>query len=135
MVTLKNLTAKIRLLSNPLHRGDRRNKGQFAERRACRYLQRQGLTLVAKNYRCANGEIDLIMRDKEQLVFVEVRYRENKHYGTGIDSVDSKKIKKLILTARHYLASHQLDVPARFDIVGLDASLNPERISDAFNTH
>ena len=135
MVILKNLTAKIRLHSNPLHCGDKKSKGQFAERRACRYLQRQGLKLVDKNYRCTRGEIDLIMRDKEQLVFVEVRYRENQRHGTGIDSVDSKKIKKLILTARHYLASHQLDVPARFDIVGFDASLNPQWISNAFNAH
>ena len=135
MATLKGLIAKIRLRSSPLHRGDKKTKGQYAERRACRYLQRQGLTLVDKNYRCTRGEIDLIMRDKEQLVFVEVRYREHKSYGTGIDSVDSKKIKKLILTARHYLVSHQLDVPARFDVVGFDASLNPKWISNAFNAH
>lgn len=111
------------------------SKGQFAERKACQYLQHQGLTLIEKNYRCHNGEIDLIMRDKEQLVFVEVRYRKNEHYGTAIDSVDHNKVKKLILTARHYLVSRQLDVPARFDVVGFDTSFKPKWISDAFSSY
>lgn len=114
---------------------NRQDKGQFAERKACRYLQQQGLTLVEKNYRCHSGEIDLIMRDKKQLVFVEVRYRANEHYGTAIDSVDRNKIKKLILAARHYLASRRLDVSTRFDVVGFDTSLNPKWISDAFNAY
>lgn len=111
------------------------NKGQFAESKACQYLQQQGLTLIEKNYRCRNGEIDLVMQDKDQLVFVEVRYRKNEDYGTAIDSIDQNKVKKLVTTARHYLTRHQLDVPARFDIVGFDASLKPKWISDAFSAY
>ena len=111
------------------------HKGQFAERKACQYLQQQGLTLIEKNYRCRNGEIDLIMQDKDHLVFVEVRYRKNENYGTAIDTVDRNKVKKIVSTAQHYLISHQLDVPARFDIVGFDTSLNPKWISDAFSAY
>lgn len=111
------------------------SKGQFAEHKACQYLQQQGLTLIEKNYRCRNGEIDLVMQDKDQLVFVEVRYRKNEDYGTAIDTVDQNKVKKLILTAHHYLTRHQLDVPTRFDVVGFDALLNPKWISDAFSAY
>ncbi len=110
-------------------------KGQIAEHRACQYLQRQGLTLVEKNYRCRKGEIDLIMQDKNQLVFVEVRYRKHEHYGTAVDTVDKNKVKKLILTAHHYLIKRRLDVPARFDVVGFDASFNPTWITDAFDAY
>ena len=67
------------------------SKGQFAEQKACQFLQQKGLTLIEKNYRCRNGEIDLIMLDKDQLVFVEVRFRKNEDYGTAIDSVISIK--------------------------------------------
>ena len=110
-------------------------KGQFAERKACQYLQQQGLRLIEKNYRCRNGEIDLVMQDKEQIVFVEVRYRKNKDYGTAVDSIDQNKVKKLILTAQHYLNINKLDVPARFDVVGFDTSLNPKWIRDAFSAY
>ena len=108
-------------------------KGNIAENKACRYLEKQGLTLVEKNYRCRNGEIDLIMQDKEELVFIEVRYRTSDTHGTAIDTVDRNKMKKLITTANHYIVRHQLDAPARFDIVGFDASFSPKWISNAFN--
>ena len=108
-------------------------KGQLAENKACKYLEKQGLTLVERNYRCHNGEIDLIMQDKNQIVFVEVRYRKNDAYGTAIDTVDRHKMKKLVSTANFYLTCNQLDAPARFDIVGFDASFNPKWISNAFD--
>ena len=111
------------------------SKGNVAENKACQFLQKQGLTLVEKNYRCRNGEIDLIMQDKEELVFVEVRYRKNDTHGTAIDTVDHNKMKKLIATASHYIARHHLNTPARFDIVGYDASFRPNWISNAFNTN
>ncbi len=111
------------------------NKGNIAENKACQYLENQGLKLIKKNYRCRSGEIDLIMQDKDELVFVEVRYRKNNTYGTAIDTVDSSKIKKLINTANHYIIKHQLDTPARFDIVGFDSSFSPKWISNAFNAY
>ena len=111
------------------------NKGKFAENKACQFLLQQGLTLIEKNYRCRNGEIDLIMRDKDQIVFIEVRYRKNEDYGTAIDTINQSKVKKLVTTANHYLTTHQLDTPARFDIIGFDASLTPNWICDAFNAY
>ncbi len=99
--------------------------GHDSENMAYNYLQEHGLKLAEKNYRCRSGKIDLIMQDKDQLVFVEVRYRKCENFGTAIETVDQKKIKKLISTAHHYLARNKLDVPARFDVVGFDASLKP----------
>ncbi len=108
-------------------------QGQIAEDEACQFLQKQGLKLVEKNYRCRTGEIDLIMQDKEALVFVEVRYRAKNDYGSALDSVDQNKIQKLISAASHYVSIHQPDLPMRFDVVGFDASLKPNWISNAFS--
>ena len=108
-------------------------KGQIAENKACQFLQKQGLKLVEKNYRCRTGEIDLIMQDKEELVFVEVRYRAKSDYGSALDSVDQNKIHKFISAASHYVSKHQLDVPMRFDVIGFDATSKPKWISNAFS--
>jgi len=88
---------------------------------------------LKKNYRCRNGEIDLIMQDKDQLVFVEVRYRKCEKFRTAIETVDQSKINKLISTAQHYISRNQLGIPSRFDVVGFDASLKPNWISNAFS--
>lgn len=108
-------------------------QGQIAESEACEFLQKQGLKLVEKNYRCRTGEIDLIMQDNEALVFVEVRYRANSDYGSALDSVDQHKIKKLISAASHYVSKHAPNLPMRFDVVGFDASLKPNWIANAFS--
>lgn len=107
-------------------------KGNLAETEACKYLQKQGLKLIEKNYHCRSGEIDLIMQDKDQIVFVEVRYRKNNSHGSALDTVNQTKIKKIISTANHYLVQHKLDKPTRFDVIGFDASDEPKWVSNAF---
>ncbi|MGH1537296.1 MAG: YraN family protein [Gammaproteobacteria bacterium] len=107
-------------------------QGKIAEDKACQFLQKKGLKLVEKNYRCRTGEIDLVMQDKEDLVFVEVRYRASSDYGSALESVDQQKIQKLISAANHYISTHQTDLPIRFDVIGFDASLKPNWISNAF---
>ncbi|MEN8168400.1 MAG: YraN family protein [Pseudomonadota bacterium] len=93
--------------------------GQRAEQQAKEFLQRQGLILIDKNYRCRHGEIDLIMKDGSQLVFIEVRYRKNEAFGGPLASVDHKKRAHLIATASHYLQSKKTPGSARFDVVGI----------------
>lgn len=93
--------------------------GKQAEDAALDYLQRQGLTLVARNYRCRSGEVDLIMEQGRTLVFVEVRYRANPRFGGALESVDARKQAKLLHCAQHYLTSKRLDRPARLDVVAL----------------
>lgn len=108
-------------------------QGNMAEKKACEFLQAKGLKLIEKNYRCRTGEIDLVMQDKSELVFIEVRYRTSNEYGSALDSVDHHKIKKLISAANHYITMHQTDQPIRFDVVGFDSSLKPNWVTSAFN--
>jgi putative endonuclease len=96
--------------------------GTIAEEAARDYLQANRLLFIEKNYHCRQGEIDLIMKEGKQLVFVEVRYRKNKQYGSGIESITKAKQRRIITAARHYLHLHKLTEAAscRFDIVGVE---------------
>jgi putative endonuclease len=96
--------------------------GQNAEQKALTYLIDQGLKLVAQNYSCKIGEIDLIMHDGAYLVFVEVRARSNLNYGSGLVSVTHSKRQKIIKTASYYLMKYKLydRVPIRFDVISID---------------
>jgi putative endonuclease len=93
------------------------NRGAQAEQWAAQYLSRQGLKLVEQNYRSRYGEIDLIMRDGEALVFVEVRLRGNADFGGAAASIDARKQQRIIRTAQQYLAGLPRIPPCRFDAV------------------
>lgn len=98
--------------------------GHEAEQQACGHLQRQGLTLVERNYRSPYGEIDLIMRHASTLVFVEVRYRRSVQFGSPAETVDRRKQVKIRATAEHYLQRHTqgVGVSCRFDVVALTSA-------------
>ncbi|HSM99209.1 MAG TPA: YraN family protein [Gallionella sp.] len=95
-------------------------QGAQAESLAAQYLLRQGLTLVAQNYRSRFGEIDLIMQDGMTLVFIEVRLRSNAGFGGAAASIDARKQQRIIHTAQRYLADLVRIPPCRFDAVLLD---------------
>lgn len=112
-------------------------RGRQAEDLACRYLEARGLKVLERNYHCPRGEIDLIMTDKESIVFIEVRYRRSTGFGGGAESVDYRKRSKLIATALHYLQQHKKmhRQPSRFDVVGISSGLEQtavQWIQDAF---
>ncbi len=114
-------------------------QGRTAEAQACRYLQQQGLTLLEKNYRCHQGEIDLVMSDGDSTVFIEVRYRRSNRYGSGAESVNLRKQQKLIAAAQSYLQQHRplANKPARFDVISMHQdkqSPHIDWIRDAFQT-
>ncbi len=112
---------------------DRQQIGKDAEIRAENWLLRAGLRLVTRNYRCRGGEIDLIMRDSDQLVFVEVRLRRDPRFGGALASVDYHKQRRLTLAAAHYLQRHPWDGPCRFDVVGLsEPNQDPQWVKHAF---
>ncbi|MEZ5616140.1 MAG: YraN family protein [Rhodocyclaceae bacterium] len=94
-------------------------KGREAEAQAARHLERQGLKVLTRNYRCRGGEIDLVCRDGETLVFVEVRLRGNRNFGGAAASITAAKQRRIALAARHYLAGKPLPA-CRFDAVLLD---------------
>lgn len=113
-------------------------RGRHAETLACEFLQQRQLKLVARNYRCASGEIDLIMQDDDTLVFVEVRARRNDTYGRGADTVGKRKQAKISATAALYLqAQRQNNIQAcRFDVVSISFAVEPpgiDWIPDAFD--
>jgi len=114
-----------------------RDSGEAAERHALAYLMQQGLKLVETNYRSRFGEIDLIMRDGEVLVFAEVRMRKNNDFGGARASITVAKQTKLIKTANQYLAKIARPPPCRFDAVLLgDANSGTiEWIKNAFDAH
>lgn len=108
--------------------------GRSAENDACHYLTQQGLQLIEKNYTCQHGEIDLIMRDKDYTVFVEVRLRQNCDFGSSLESVTPYKQRCIILAAKTYLLERNLydKVDCRFDVVGIESDFKILWIKNAF---
>lgn len=108
------------------------NRGQEAEELAANYLKKQGARILAQNYRCRFGEIDLICALGELLVFVEVRLRSHRKFASGAESVDGRKQQRLITTANHYLQQAYGDAPpaCRFDVVALSGASNNQSHCD-----
>jgi len=103
--------------------------GTHAEQIACSHLQTQGLKSITNNFRCKLGEIDLIMRDRDYLVFIEVRYRKSTFFGTGAETIDLRKQSKLIRTAQLYLQQHHKNhYPCRFDVISITGPLPEAQI-------
>lgn len=112
-------------------------KGKIAEELAYRFLDRQGLKLLTRNYRSRRGEIDLIMQDGDVIVFIEVRSRKNNRTMNVIESISSEKCSRIISTSQQYLQNRrQIDqFSCRFDIVlitGRPESAEIEWIKNAF---
>jgi putative endonuclease len=109
--------------------------GAEAEQWAARFLQQQGLKLLAQNYRSRYGEIDLIMQDQDTLVFVEVRQRGNPHFGGAAGSIDHHKQQRLISTAHCYLTRLHTTPPCRFDAVLMEDAQgrNVQWLKNAFD--
>ncbi len=120
----------------------KREYGSAMESAACQYLETQRLTLLARNFQCRYGEIDLVMWHHSDLVFVEVRYRQEASYGGALMSVTPSKQSKLITTAQYFLQKQGWTdrYHCRFDVVGVAPSpdnnaLCFDWIQDAFQTH
>lgn len=109
--------------------------GQHAEQLAAIYLQQQGLKLLERNYRCRFGEIDLIMQDGKEIVFVEVRLRSHSAFGGASASITPGKQQKLSRTADHYLMQHSMP-PCRFDVILMNSlkTESLEWLKNAFDT-
>lgn len=107
-------------------------RGLEAEEMAFDYLRRQGMTAVERNYRCRFGEIDLIMREGQTLVFVEVRMRASNAFGGAEESIDARKQRKLLAAARHYMAAQGTIPDCRFDAVLLNGDSDIQWIRNAF---
>ncbi len=91
--------------------------GSFGEREAARYFRRKGYRIVAANYSCRWGEIDLIVSKAKVLVFVEVKTRQGTGYGTPAEAVGYRKQEKIRTVAEHFLFSYDEDADIRFDVI------------------
>ena len=103
----------------------RKEAGEAAENAAQRYLTARGLRLLARNYRCRGGEIDLVMLEGKTLALVEVRYRSSDNFGGAAASVTWFKRRRIILAARHLLMTRSdlRRYSARFDVVAMSGDL------------
>jgi putative endonuclease len=113
-------------------------RGRAAEDLAAAHLTGQGLNILARNYRVAGGEIDLIARHGAELVFVEVRSRRSAAFGSAAESVTLSKRRRLLLAAQHYLQGlgQRTPPPCRFDIVSITGTLDAQHLEwlrDAFS--
>ena len=115
----------------------RRELGDAVERAAQALMERAGLALVTRQFSTRHGEIDLVMRDGDTIVFTEVRYRAHQSYGGGAGSVDGFKQARLVKAAQGWIAEHPAlaMVPMRFDVIaasGPPGQLAFDWIRDAF---
>lgn len=111
-----------------------RERGSQAEQDALDYLAAQGLTLIKRNFLCRMGEIDLIMKHRDVLVFIEVRYRKDSRYGTPAETIGLTKQRRLMRAANLYLQQHGQEADCRFDVVAIVAEpkMRIEWIQNAF---
>ena len=112
--------------------------GQIWERDAERFLLRQGLVLLTRNFVTRSGEIDLIMRDQNLIVFVEARFRNASRFGAAIDSISRRKKACVVGSASRFLQQHTQwsNHPCRFDVIAYDGATaggNPTWVQAAFN--
>jgi putative endonuclease len=105
-------------------RQNNRKLGSEYETLAAEYLRAQNYEILERNFRCRQGEIDIIARDGEYLCFVEVKYRANGEAGHAADAVNYRKQQKIVRVAEYYLMKHGLNewAPSRFDVVAIDGT-------------
>jgi putative endonuclease len=104
-----------------MNRQNDREMGAAFEEKACAYLQQKGLMILDRNFHVRQGEIDIIARDCETIVFVEVKYRKNAAKGLPEEAVGIRKQRQICKIALFYLAFHRLPLstPCRFDVVAI----------------
>ncbi|MES2682736.1 MAG: YraN family protein [Pseudomonadota bacterium] len=111
--------------------------GSGSEQRAETHLRQQGLVPICRNWRCPLGELDLVMRDGETLVIVEVRARSTQSHGGALASVDAKKRGRLMRTALAFVQAHDewQDASIRFDIISFEADGRGRWLKNAFDSN
>jgi putative endonuclease len=104
----------------PTRLSPKQDQGRRWENAALDHLKHHGLALVEANFSCKGGEIDLVMRERDTLVFVEVRQRADRKHGGAAASITPAKIRRLVRAAQYYLLRFPRTPPCRFDVVAFD---------------
>ncbi len=105
---------------------DTRQLGEYGEEQAARYLRRKGYRIVERNYRCRQGEIDIIARKREILAFIEVKLRRDDRFAEAREFVTAAKQRRILSAASLYLTRCGEDLQPRFDVIEIYAP-NGER--------
>lgn len=120
---------------------DKRHQlGSAGERHAEEFLLKRGYVTLYRNFRTRYGEIDLVMKDGEDMVFIEVRTKSGTRFGTPAETVGNRKIARITRMAKMFFAMRNLpaDIPCRFDVIGIvmnpDGKIDIEHIRNAFQT-
>ena len=100
--------------------------GAWGEAAAAEYLRKKRYEIVAAGYRCRFGEIDLIVKDRKFLVFVEVKLRKSAEFAKALEFVDRRKQDKLRITASMYLSQNPTTLQPRFDVIEIYAPEGPQ---------
>ncbi len=100
---------------------NKRSVGSDTEELACEFLRSQGALIIEKNYRCKNGEIDIIARDGKYICFIEVKFRKSTKFGEPEEAVSCNKQKRICKVSKFYLYSkyQSLDTSIRYDVVAI----------------
>lgn len=93
-----------------------RRLGQWGEQLVAEHLRRQGWTVLARNFRCRMGELDIVAKNAQYIIFVEVKLRKNDQFGSACEAVTRSKQRKLRIAAELYLAMHPTALQPRFDV-------------------
>lgn len=101
---------------------NKRRLGEDKEQVAADFLEAAGYQILERNFRCRMGEIDLIAKENETLIFTEVKYRASHKAGLPEEAVDFRKRQRICKVALYYLTTHvrRTDVPCRFDVIAID---------------
>ena len=110
---------------------NKRRVGTFYEELACDYLQKHGIRIVKRNYRCKSGEIDIIGKDGNCIVFFEVKYRKTDEYGHAFYAVDAQKQRRICKCATVYCVQNAYVQEIRYDVIGI-SDTKIEWIKNAF---
>lgn len=104
--------------------------GKIGENLACKYITNNGYKIIERNFEARQGELDIIAKDKEELVFIEVKTRSNRHYGQPIEAIGQIKQKHMINTIKYYLYKNHIEnVPIRIDAIEVYIHNNKYTIS------
>lgn len=97
--------------------GEKRRLGFFGERRAAKFLEKNGYAILHRNFRCPFGEIDIIAQKGDVICFAEVKTRSGDYFGAPNQAVDKKRQKRYIDSAKYYFTNRDIDCTVRFDII------------------
>lgn len=112
---------------------DKQEIGRWGEKLASKFLKKQGYKIVDRNYRTKAGEIDIIAKEKESLVFVEVKTRSDSSFGYPEMNVHPKKMQNFRSAVQIYILEKNIQSPFRLDVVSLDMSKKPPDIRHFVN--